>query len=180
MTFILPGILSLIQHIDTLRKAPESYRPKSCPCGHSRVWNHGYYTRKPAGKDLDQPSLNPVRILRFYCPECHCTCSVLPECIPPRSRYLWEVRQIVFLLLLAGNSISRTHAANGSLATRATITRWWRSFNDCFLDFSLPLRLHFPCMGRHAGFSEFWSACLALRPLSTAMRLLHEDGVSVP
>lgn len=180
MAFILPQIFSLPQHLETLKKAPESYRPKSCPCGHSRVWCHGCYTRKPGGTDLDLPSHDPVPILRFYCPECHRTCSVLPECIPPRSRYLWEVRQVIFLLLLAGNSINRTHASNGSLATRVTITRWWRSFNDCFLSFSLHLRIHFPCMGRHAEFSEFWRACLALHPLSTAMRLLHEDGVCVP
>jgi len=92
------------------------------------------------------------------------------------------VRQVVFLLLLAGNSINRTHASNGSLATRRTIKRWWRDFNDrdCFLNFSLHLRLHLPCMGRHDGFSEFWRACLSLRPLSTVMRLLHEDGVCVP
>ena len=185
MAVILPGVFSLLQHLDTLRKAPESYRPERCPqpaCRHVGIWCHGCYTRKPAGKDLDQPSLNPIPILRFYCPECRCTCSVLPECIPPRSWYLWEVRQVVFLLLLAGNSISRTHASNGSLATRATITRWWRSFNinSCFLNFSLHLRLHLPCMGRHDGFSEFWRACLSLRPLSTVMRLLHEDGVCVP
>jgi hypothetical protein len=35
-------------------------------------------------------------------------------------------------------------------------------------------------LGRHAGFSEFWKTCLALHPLSSAMRLLHEEGVSVP
>jgi hypothetical protein len=35
-------------------------------------------------------------------------------------------------------------------------------------------------MGRHAGFTKFWTALLALRPLSSAMRLLNDEGVSVP
>jgi hypothetical protein len=183
MAFILPRIFSLPQHIDALNKTPESYRPERCPqpsCRHVGIWCHGCYTRKPAG--LDPSRHDTVSIPRFYCPECRCTCSALPEYIPPRGRYLWEVRQIVFLLLLAGNSINRTHASNGSLATRRTIKRWWRDFNDrdCFVNFSLHLRLHLPCMGRHDGFSAFWRGCLSLRPLSTVMRLLHEDGVCVP
>lgn len=111
----------------TLRRDPESYRPEKCPCGHARVWCHGCYTRKPDRKDYCEPCLNPVPIPRFYCPECGCTCSVLPECIPPRSWYLWEVRQVIFLLLLAANSLGRTHASNGSRASRKTIKRWWRS-----------------------------------------------------
>ena len=183
MAFILPGIFSLIQHLDTLQKAPETYRPERCPqpaCRHVGIWGHGCYTRKADRKDLGEACLNPVPILRFYCPECRCTCSVLPECIPPRSWYLWEVRQVIFLLLLAGNSIGRTLASNGSRASRTTIKRWWLRFNHSFLSFSIHLLPHFPCIGRHAGFSGFWKACLDLRPLSSAMRLLHEEGVSVP
>lgn len=181
MSFILPGILSLIQHFETLRKSPESYRPKRCPgCRHVGIWCHGCYTRKPDRMDLGEPSLNPVPILRFFCPECRSTCSVLPECIPPRSWYLWEVRQVIFLLLLAGESIGRTIASNGSRASRTTIKRWWQRFNSGFQKFSFQLLHHFPCLGRHSGFTKFWTACLALRPLSSAMRLLHEEGVLVP
>ena len=183
MSFILPGIISLIQYLETLQKAPESYRPERCPhpdCHHVGLWCHGCYTRKPDRKDLGEPSLNPVPILRFFCSECGCTCSVLPECIPPRSWYLWQVRQVIFLLLLAGNSLNHTLATNGSRVSRTTIKRWWLRFNDCFVSFSLNLLPHFPCLGRQAGFSEFWKACLALHPLSSAMRLLHEEGVCVP
>lgn len=181
MSLILPAIFSLAQHLETLRKTPESYRPDRCPgCSHARVWCHGCYTRKPDRKDLDEPCLNPVPILRFFCPECHCTCSVLPECIPPRSWYLWKVRQVIFLLLLAGESIGRTLASNGSRVSRTTIKRWWSCFNDSFQIFSCHLLTHFPCLGRHAGFIKFWTALLALRPLSSAMRLLHEEGVPVP
>lgn len=180
MTLILPGIFSLVQHIMTLRSDPESYRPVRCPCGHTKVWCHGCYTRKPDRKDLDQPCLNPVAIPRFYCPECRCTCSTLPECIPPRSWYLWEVRQVIFLLLLAGNSLGRAHASNGSRASRKTIKRWWRRLHDRHPTFSLNLLPNLPCLGRHAGFSGFWQALLALRPLSSAMTLLHAERVVVP
>lgn len=180
MALILPGILSLTDHLVSLRKRPESYRPHRCPCGHARVWCHGCYTRKPDRKDLSEPSLNPVPIPRFYCPECGCTCSMLPECIPPRSWYPWKVRQVIFLLLLAGNSIGRTHALSGSRACRKTIKRWWWRFHDCFPVYSFHLRLRFPCLGRHAGFTDFWNILLGLRPLSSAMCLLHHEGVAVP
>lgn len=181
MSLILPAIFSLVQHLDTLRKAPESYRPDRCPgCRHASVWCHGCYTRKPDRKDLGESCLNPVPILRFFCPECRSTCSVLPECIPPRSWYLWEVRQIIFLLLLAGESIGRTLASNGSRVSRTTIKRWWQRFNDGFQSFSFHLLLHFPWLGRYDGFTRFWTACLALRPLSSVMRLLHVEGVPVP
>lgn len=175
MTTILPNVLSLLQHIDTLRKEPESYRPKRCPgCHHAIVWCHGRYTRKADTNG----TLNPVPILRFYCPECDSTCSVLPECMPPRSWYLWKVRQIVFLLLLAGNSVGRTVTESG--VRRQTVQRWWCRFQDSFLDYAFHLRNHIPWLGRHTEFTNFWAECLATMPLSKAMRLLHEAGCTVP
>lgn len=92
----------------------------------------------------------------------------------------WEVRQVIFLLLLAGNSIGRTHALNGSRVCRKTIERWWRRFRDCFPTFSSNLRPYFPCLGRYAGFTAFWQTLLGLRPLSQAMCLLHREKVTVP
>jgi hypothetical protein len=180
MTLILPGVLSLIQHIENLRRDPESYRPRKCPCGHAKVWCHGCYTRKSDRNDLNEQSLNPVPILRFYCPDCHATCSVLPECIPPRSWYLWKVRQIIFLLLFAGTSIGKTVRCNGSRVCRTTINRWWRCFHGQFTLYSFHLRAHLPCMGRHGGFSDFWTTLLGVHPLSSMMCLLHQDGVIVP
>ena len=175
MTIILPNILSLLQHIDTLRKEPESYRPKWCPgCRHAFVWCHGCYTRKAD----ENNTLNPVPIPRFYCPECESTCSVLPECIPPRSWYLWKVRQIVFLLLLAGNSVGRTVAGSG--VRRQTVQRWWRRFLDGFSDYSFNLRNHFLWLGRYTDFTAFWTKFFASMPLSMAMRIIHEAGRSVP
>ncbi len=180
MTFIFSGIHSLAQHIRTLRRDPESYRPRRCSCGHTKVWGHGCYTRKADRKDLGEACLNPVLIPRFYCPECGCTCSMLPECIPPRSWYLWEVRQVIFLLLLAGNSLCSTAASNGSRISRTTIKRWWQRLHDRHCVLSLNLLPRFPCLGRHADFTGFWQALLALRPLSSAMALLHAQEVVVP
>lgn len=179
MALILSGIFSLAQHLRTSQRNPEAYRPETCPCGHTRFWCHGCYSRKADRQDLGQPCLD-VRIPRFYCPECRHTCSVLPECIPPRSWYLWEVRQVIFLLLLAGTSLGRAHVLNGSRACRKTIKRWWRRFHDCFPLYSFHLRLRFPCLGRHTGFADFWKTLLGLRPLSSAMCLLHLEGVTVP
>jgi hypothetical protein len=90
------------------------------------------------------------------------------------------VRQIIFLLLLAGNSVGRTVALNGSRVRRQTVRRWWRRFQDCYSDYSFHLQNHFPWLGRHIKFTDFWMKCLASMPLSTAMRLLHEAGCSVP
>ncbi len=180
MAIIFPSILSLLHHNENLRNDPESYRPKRCPgCSHTIVWCHGCYLRKADRKDLNEPS-ELVHIPRFYCPECDSTCSVLPECIPPRSWYLWKVRQIIFLLLLAGNSVNRTVATSGSRVCRQTVQRWWRRFLDSFSDYSFHLRNHFPWLGRHTELIDFWTKCLASMPLSTVMRLLYEEGCSVP
>ncbi len=180
MALILPGIFSLLQHLDALQKDPESYRPKMCPgCSHAPVWCHGCYTRKADRSDMNE-ALDPVPIPRFYCPGCRSTCSMLPECIPPRSWYLWQVRQVIFLLLLAGNSVGSTVASNGSRACRQTVQRWWRRFQDYDPVYSFHLRAHFPWLGRNAEFADFWTNCLDFIPLSTVMRLLHWEEVPVP
>lgn len=174
------GVLSLSQHLSDMRLSPESYRPKMCPCGFSKLWFHGSYTRKFVQYDLGDLRLDPVPVLRFYCPDCKHTCSVLPECIPPRSWFLWKTRQVIFLLLLAGNSLDRTHASNGSPVSRDSIKRWWRHFRSEFSTYSFHLLTFFPCLGRHPELSDFWRTLLGLRSLSSAMLMLHQEGVVVP
>jgi hypothetical protein len=88
------------------------------------------------------------------------------------------VRQIVFLLLLAGNSVGRTVTESG--VRRQTVQRWWRRFLDCFSDYSFHLRNHFLWLGRHTDFTAFWTKFFASMPLSMAMRIIHEAGRSVP
>lgn len=183
MSLILSGVLNLLQHVDRLKRDPESYRPDRCPCGHGRVWCHGSYIRKPCCCDPVEQGCSPVRILRFYCPDCHATCSVLPECLPPRSWYLWKVRQIILTSLLSGNSMRSTIARYGSTADTPdgrTIRRWWKRLKCGFAEQSFHLRNHFPWLGRHADFVDFWNTLLSQQPLASVMRLLHLESVLVP
>jgi len=180
MALILPGILSLVHHMQVIRKNPESYRPEKCPnCDKANLWSHGCYTRKADRRDMDE-SMGPIPIPRFFCSGCSATCSVLPECIPSRSWYPWEVRQIIFLLLLAGNSINRAKAQNGSKACRQTICRWWRQFRECFPLYSFHLLTYFPWLGRYPGFTDFWRSCLDRMALSRCMFILNGEEAHVP
>jgi hypothetical protein len=80
MVTILPGITSLVHHLQHLVEAKEDYRPSGCPsCGYRRLWCHGRYVRKADRTSPPKTSLNPVPIPRFYCPRCERTCSTLPE-----------------------------------------------------------------------------------------------------
>jgi transposase-like protein len=181
MSLILSGILTLLQHIDSFPKQPELYRPQRCPyCSNAIVWNHGCYTRKPGRGSIENDALNPVPIPRYYCPDCHKTCSMLPECIPPRSWYLWQVRQIVFMSLMTGTSARQTAKSNGSQVSEWTVHRWWRRFKECFSLYSFHLQAHFPWLGRHVEFTDFWSNWLKIYPLSTAMRIINGEGEVVP
>ena len=102
---ILAGILSLAQHKQTCEKSPEAFRPSCCPsCGKSGLWRHGHYPRKVADGSCESGLLLPVAIPRFLCPSCDKTCSVLPECIPPRRHYLWQVQEKILLLFIKGLS----------------------------------------------------------------------------
>lgn len=180
MSLILPGILSLVHHLQVIRKNPESYRPDKCPnCYKANLWCHGCYTRKADRRDMDD-SLGPIPNFRYFCSGCFMTCSVLPECTPPRSWYPWEVRQIIFLLLLAGTSINRAKAQNSSRACRQTICRWWRQFKERFPLYSFHLLSHFPWLGRYSGFTDFWRVCLEKLVLSRCMFILNSEGVCVP
>jgi hypothetical protein len=90
------------------------------------------------------------------------------------------MRQIIFLLLLAGNSIGHTVRCSGSRVARTTIKRWWKYFRGQFTLFSFHLRAHLPWLGRHDEFSDLWTTLLAVHPLSSVMYLLHQEGVTVP
>ena len=183
MSLILPGILSLLQHMTTLRNDPDAYRPEKCPCGYGKLWSHGHYLRKPYGCDSSDKQHIPVSILRYYCPHCCCTCSVLPECLPPRSWYLWKVRQIIFLCLLSGTSIRQTIARHCEIADSphgTTVKRWWKGFKAGFSLYSFTLRNHLPSLGRQERFGDFWTEVLAKFSLASVMRLLHAEGICVP
>lgn len=177
MSRIVSSILFLQQHIDTLSRTPEIYRPVRCShCGLKSPWRHGCYSRKA---DRDSHSLlNPVPIPRFFCSGCHLTCSRLPACIPPRRWYDWAIQQQILLLLLTGFSLY----AVSQLARpcRDTCRRWWRWLAGRSISFESALRSAFPELGRTADGSGLWRLCLNSMGLRYAMAWLDGHGVSVP
>lgn len=61
MQRIVPGILSLAQHIQLLAEDPQRYRPAHCPhCQTSRPWGQGRYWRKADRVGDARAWLNPV------------------------------------------------------------------------------------------------------------------------
>jgi transposase-like protein len=179
MALIIPAILSLVEHLKTLQTNPEVYRPEQCPhCGKAGPWCHGCYFRQSDRESPGRESLNPVPIPRFRCPHCNRTCSVLPECIPPRRWYLWAIQQIVLTLRLAGCSIR--HISERVLPCRRTIQRWQARWKERFALHSFHLRNRIPDLGRYPELQTFWQACLLHVPLSSAMLLLNEREVVVP
>lgn len=176
MTCILPDIHTIEQHFTQLQNNPEAYRPKACPgCGRSGLWCHGCYCRK-SNRDTGHP--DPVSIPRFQCPHCRRTCSVLPECIPPRRWYLWVVQSAVICGLLAGQSLRKL--AQKLPPARSSMRRWWQRCQACFDQHAFHLRNRFVELGRHQELASFWFATLDRIPLSTAMLLLNQAGISIP
>jgi hypothetical protein len=65
---IVPDILSLPQHLETLEQQPVRYRPVACPhCGLAKPWGHGCYQRKADRRPGPDGSLNPIAIPRYRC-----------------------------------------------------------------------------------------------------------------
>jgi transposase-like protein len=168
---IVPGILSLAQHLQLLAEDPERYRPPHCPhCQTSRPWGHGRYWRKADRRSGARASLNPVAVLRFCCRSCAGTCSRLPECIAPRRWFDWAVQQAVLLLLLTGCSVRQCAASTGR--PRRTVQRWgaWLVERDGV--FAFFLRSRFAELGRADDFAAFWLGVLQMMSLSRAMAWL--------
>lgn len=176
---IISGIVSLAQYISECKKNIEQFRPAQCPnCGKSKLWIHGSYERQADYENTGNHSLNPVPILRFYCPACHSTCSVLPECIPPNRHYPWSIQQVVCLLLLNGITAYKAH--NSVRPSPWTIRRWFFRAHEKFLEQADHLRSVFPMLGQHASFSSFWRALFQKMTLSQAMLSCHFGGLSIP
>jgi transposase-like protein len=170
---------SLIQYLSEIKLNPEQFRPEQCPCcGKSGVWLHGSYPRKADRSNNPDESLNPFFIQRFFCPHCRRTCSVLPECLPPRRWYLWEVQQAALALLLAGKSLYA--AAKKLTPSRQTLGRWHDRFVKQLYLHKDALCNHLADLGRTTGFSDFWAVSLKELSLAQAMRLCHVSGVTIP
>lgn len=176
---ILADIATLMQHIIEFRSNPESYRPSNCCyCGYRKPRCHGHYTRKADRENSTEKSLNSIEIPRFYCPICKKTCSVLPECIPPRRWYLWHIQQACLLLSFSGMSLRQI--AKRSLPSRWTISRWLGRLKEQFELHALHLKSRFSEFGYSNSFERFWKNCLAKFSLSKAMLILNNLGVDIP
>ncbi len=176
---ILAGILSLAQHVQHSQSYPEDYKPDRCPhCGLAGLWCHGTYLRQANRRGLEFGLDEPILIPRFLCRACHQTCSCLPEAIPPRRWYLWDLQQKVLLLIL--NACSLNHVATLVRPSRQTLKRWWQHLRSRFDVHSATLRHRDAELGRWIDLESFWHHCLQQMPLSRAMFYLHNDGVSIP
>ncbi len=156
------------------------FRPSRClTCGKCWLRCHGHYYRKADRENNSENSLNPIPVFRFYCPSCQHTCSVLPQCIPPRRWYLWTVQQLALLLITLEHSLR--YIANQVTPARSTIGRWDNRFKNMFQLHALHLRSKFPELGVSANmFSTFWKACLSKMSLSEAMLWVHYAGEPIP
>ncbi len=181
MASIVSGILSLTQHLMSLKTNPETYDLECCPhpdCGKSGLWRHGFRYRKSDRENDQQSTLNPSPILRRYCPSCGRTCSLLPECIPPLRWYLWIIQQAAIKLYCEGLSFNKI--SQQMTPSRWTISRWLGRLKDQFELHALHLKSKWSWLGYKTSLKEFWLALLDKIPFSHAMLLLNNQGVAVP
>lgn len=179
MAWIVSDILTLAQYFSTTQQQVLLYNQGHCPhCGQAGLWNHGHYERKADRTRGANKSLNPILIQRFICKHCRRTCSVLPECIPPKRWYLWDMQQIALWMLLAGNSLSA--CAKKIIPSRHTIKRWKTRLKEQFHLHKDVLCDQFVELGRTTDFRDFWQTFFKNNHLSKAMRLCHVAGVPIP
>ena len=175
MQNIVPNITTLEQYLKAQKETPEIFRPDHCPnCGKAGLWPHGSYDRK----DRDSGTNEPIHILRFFCQNCHKTCSSIPEFMSPRRWYMWSIQQAAMALVLAGKSIALV--AKEIVLSRHTVSRWMGRLKERFRFHKDVLCQHFIDLGRTDDFAGFWPACFGRIPLSQAMLFCHVAGVNVP
>ena len=158
---------------------PEKFRPACCPhCQSPVLWGHGSYPRKPDREG--NPTLNPIPILRFYCPSPSCgrTCSVLPECIAPRRWYPWKTQENCLKAVLSGEDVRAIERQ--FTPSRQTIARWMHWAVDRFKAFCPDLRSRFPDLGYESDVFDWWERLFEKISLSAAMVILNANGIVVP
>jgi transposase-like protein len=173
--YIIPDILLLFQcYLIT------PFKPPHCPhCFSLRLWRYGFYTRKADREHGKLPRADPIKIQRFYCPNCKRTCSALPECIPPRRHYLWVTQQAVIMAVLSGMSYKKTALEHH--LSRQTVARWIHWLASKFNEHAFHLKSKYSQLGRAPpDWQGFWIALLAGSCLSSVMLFLNNLGVSVP
>lgn len=180
MPIIIPDILTLAQYINLQIDKSIHIRPDKClNCGKAGLHRHATYWRASDRENHGSGSLNPIIIQRYLCPHCQKTCSILPECIPPRRWYPWCIQQAVLLACLLGksfNEISKTQ-----IPGRSTCKRWYTWLQTRWLDFADVLRsMYGEWLGRYPEFESFWLACFKKIALSKVMWYCQQRGVIVP
>jgi hypothetical protein len=182
MPCIIPGVLSLAQYLISLKKSRREYFLENCPhpdCGKTGLWCHGFRYRKTDRGNSDQEaSMNPIPILRLYCPSCRHTCSLLPECIPSLRWYLWRIQQAAIALFFSSMSINKISQTISP--SRWTISRWIKRLKIQHELHALHLKTKWSWLGYHSSLNTFWSALLEKIDLSYAMLFLNSQGVFVP
>ncbi len=176
MALILAGIYSLAQHLQQLDSNPEAYRPERCPhCGCAGMWCHGCYTRKVDREEGG--AFNPILIPRFLCPRADCrkSCSVLPQCIPPRRWHLWSIQQAMLSVLL-----SRQLCEEQVKPHVRTVWRWWARLKARFKVHRFYLANRWAQLGQHRSVRAFWLACFARMAFSSALFFIHRHAVDIP
>lgn len=179
MLHILPRILSLCQYRYEIDQKPEQNRPAKCEyCGKKHPRRHAQYQRKTERDSSSAGLRSPLFIQRYYCAACGRTTSALPECIPPRRWYLWEIQQCALVLSLLGKSAYAI--AKEIIPSHHTISRWVARFHEQFILHKDTLCVHFSELGRTSDLAEFWQACFDKITLGAAMRLCHVAEVFIP
>lgn len=180
MILIFPEITTLKQYLFQIENSNSNIfdNIRCAHCGSTKLWKHGFYYRKADRYNNPNQSLNPIPIQRFLCLSCKKTCSVLPECIPPKRWYLWEIQQIIFTLFLAGKTICAI--AKESIPSRYTISRWINHFQQQFELYKSILCQQFFELGRSKDFTDFWLNCFKNISLAQAMRIFNVAGVNIP
>jgi transposase-like protein len=179
MRLILSEILTLRQHLNTLKQNPELYCPNACIyCQETAIWRYGYYYRKPDRLNQGDESQNDIPIPRFQCVACRRTFSTLPECIAPRRWYPWAIQQACLWLSLSGWSIRSIHQLFP--AARSTLSRWVSWLGDNFTVHHRVLCGKDATLGYYSELTSFWLHWIDLKSLPHAMALLNQEGVIVP
>jgi len=178
MRFIIPDITNLPDYFFNFDDIMDQYHNdcKPCPhCGAHSLWKHGFYERKP---DRETGEYNFTLHQRYICRYCHKTCSVLPECIPPRRWYIWKIQQSALSQYLSGISIKSI--AKSILPSRSTVSRWIDELKEKFLVYADTLKSLVPSLGYYSNFNSFWQGCLDQWSLSSIMLTLNNHGLDVP
>ena len=166
MSIIMPKVLSWSEY---QKIQPKDLRPVCCPhCSKKGLWLHGHYERKS--------ERNFVPVFRYFCPHCHKTCSVLPEYLAPRRRYIWQVQQAVLILAITGNSLATI--AKQLAPSRHTVSRWLKHFKARWQFHRDVLSLLFADLKLNS-FNDFWLACLQKISLAQAMYFCNLERINI-